>query len=181
MLKQNSLIIILCLVIGILSFGCSSKPKNLGSCPQVGFVNGLDRLTVFDRGNNRQKPGMLFSSQMGHLWTSCNFQKKGVAVLVKFSLNSHIPMDQGATDVEVSYLVATTNPEGKILAKEIFDLDVNFSDGQTQIKSDDEFELFIPSNVRRSFEGYKILIGFKLSQSQIDYNQKMFLQSRARK
>jgi len=176
MLKQKSLVIILCVFIGILSFGCTSNKKTTGVCPQVGFVNGLDRLTVFDPENKLSEPIVLFSSQMGELETSCSFGKKGVVMLVKFSLNSHIPVDQGATDVEVSYLVATTNPDGIILAKEIFGLNIKFAVGKTRIKSDDEVELFIPSSGGRDFRGYKVLIGFQLSQSQIDYNQKRSLQ-----
>ena len=173
MVEKRFFIVVIIGFFSLASYGCTNKPRQAEFCPKVGFVNGIDRVTVFDEAKSEDNPVILFSSQMRRLETSCRFGNDGVTVSAEFGLHSSLAEEQGATVVEALYLVAALNPNGRILAKETFDLNITFPAGETRVRQEDEVELFIPSSRGRDFRGYRILLGFQLSKSQIDYNRRL--------
>jgi len=74
-------------------------------------------------------------------------------------------------DVHLAYLVATVDPNGRILAKEVYQTKIAFSDGMETVRKKEEVVVFIPSHVKTNLRGYKILIGFELTESQLQYNK----------
>ncbi|MBH69317.1 MAG: hypothetical protein CMM58_13265 [Rhodospirillaceae bacterium] len=173
MIEKKILIVVMIGFFSLAGYGCANKPMQAEFCPKVGFVNGIDRVTVFDESKSEDNPVILFSAQMRRLETSCKFDDNGVTVSAEFSLHSSLAKEQGATVVEALYLVAALHPDGRILAKETFDLNIRFPAGETRLSQDEAIALFIPSSGGRDFRGYRILLGFQLSKSQIDYNRRL--------
>ena len=95
----------------------------------------------------------------------------GVTVSTVMELFSKLSGYDTPADVHLSYLVATVDPNGRILAKEVYQTKIAFSDGMETVRKKEEVVVFIPSRVKTNLRGYKILIGFELTASQLQYNK----------
>ena len=154
-----------------LTFGCTSSSNETAYCPQVGIVSDLDRLTEIDTRDLGSTTSILFSSRIQRLGVACNVSSDGVTVSTVMELFSKLSVYDTPADVHLSYLVATVDPNGRILAKEIYQTKIGFSDGMETVRKKEEVVVFIPSRVKSNLRRYKILIGFELTESQLQYNK----------
>ena len=154
-----------------LTFGCMSSSNETAYCPQVGIVSDLDRLTEIDTRDLGSTTSILFSSRIQRLGVACKVSSDGVTVSTVMELFSKLSGYDTPADVHLSYLVATVDPNGRILAKEIYQTKIGFSDGMETARKKEEVVVFIPSRVKSNLRGYKILIGFELTESQLQYNK----------
>ena len=154
-----------------LTFGCMSSSNETAYCPQVGIVSDLDRLTEIDTRDLGSTTSILFSSRIQRLGVACKVSSDGVTVSTVMELFSKLSGYDTPADVHLSYLVATVDPNGRILAKEIYQTKIGFSDGMETVRKKEEVVVFIPSRVKSNLRGYKILIGFELTESQLQYNK----------
>ena len=152
--------------------GCASGPPRVEVCPIVSFVDGLERVTAFGQDGAASLSNVAFSAQMTQLGAVCSFGRKGATVTATFLLIA----DRGPADQErvarPSYFVAVTDPNGEILAKEIFQTEIPFADNRRRVGRQEEVEPFLPSSGSRDFTGYRVLIGFQLSKEQVEFNRK---------
>ena len=170
LVKKMTRFIIQILFIG-LTFGCMSSSNETAYCPQVGIVSDLDRLTEIDTRDLGSTTSILFSSRIQRLGVACKVSSDGVTVSTVMELFSKLSGYDTPADVHLSYLVATVDPNGRILAKEIYQTKIGFSDGMETVRKKEEVVVFIPSRVKSNLRGYKILIGFELTESQLQYNK----------
>ena len=154
-----------------LTFGCMSSSNETAYCPQVGIVSDLDRLTEIDTRDLGSTTSILFSSRIQRLGVACKVSSDGVTVSTVMELFSKLSGYDTPVDVHLAYLVATVDPNGRILAKEIYQTKIGFSDGMETVRKKEEVVVFIPSRVKSNLRGYKILIGFELTESQLRYNK----------
>ena len=154
-----------------LTFGCMSSSNETAYCPQVGIVSDLDRLTEIETRDLGSTTNILFSSRIQRLGVACKVSSDGVTVSTVMELFSKLSGYDTPADVHLSYLVATVDPNGRILAKEIYQTKIGFSDGMETVRKKEEVVVFIPSRVKSNLRGYKILIGFELTESQLQYNK----------
>ena len=75
------------------------------------------------------------------------------------------------TDVDLRYLIATIDPSDQILAKEIYKTTVSFMDGAQTARNTQEVEVFIPLPLEIDLRNYKVLVGFELTEVQLQYNR----------
>ena len=154
-----------------LTFGCMSSSNETAYCPQVGIVSDLDRLTEIETRDLGSTTNILFSSRIQQLGVACKVSSDGVTVSTVMELFSKLSGYDTPADVHLAYLVATVDPNGRILAKEIYQTKIGFSDGMETVRKKEEVVVFIPSRVKSNLRGYKILIGFELTESQLQYNK----------
>ena len=68
--------------------------------------------------------------------------------------------------------VAITDPEGNVMAKEIFQVEIAFNDNRRRVGRKEEIEPFIPyQGPDGDFTGYRVLIGFQLPE-QVEFNKR---------
>ena len=170
LVKKMTRFIIQILFIG-LTFGCTSSSNETAYCPQVGIVSDLDRLTEIETRDIGSTTNILFDSRIQRLGVACKVSGDGITVSTVFELFSKLSGYDTPADVHLSYLVATVDPNGRILAKEIYQTKIGFSDGMETVRKKEEVVVFIPSRVKSNLRGYKILIGFELTESQLQYNK----------
>ena len=140
-------------------------------CPQVGIVSDLDRLTEIETRDIGSTKNILFSSRIQRLGVACKVSSGGITVSTVFDLFSKLSGYETPVDVHLAYLVATVDPNGRILAKEVYQTKIGFSDGVETVIKKEEAVVFFPSRVKSNLRGYKILIGFELTESQLQYNK----------
>jgi hypothetical protein len=161
------------LLAGLLLTSCSTSGPRVQICPVVSFVDGLDRATVFRAEGGADLSNVLFSAEVKELKAICQFGRKGATVSAKFLLIA----DRGLGDHEriarPDYFVAVTNPQGDILAKEVFQAEIPFSDNRRRVGRNEEVEPFLPyQGDSGDFTGYRVLIGFQLSAEQVAFNKR---------
>ena len=161
------------LLAGLLLTSCSTGEPRVQICPVVSFVDGLDRATVFGAEGGADLSNVLFSAEVRELKAVCQFGRKGAAVSAQFLLIA----DRGLGDRErvahPDYFVAVTNPKGDILAKEVFQVEIPFSDNRRRVGRKEEVEPFLPyQGENGDFTGYRVLIGFQLSAEQVVFNKR---------
>ena len=74
------------------------------------------------------------------------------------------------TTVEINYFAAAIAPDGSVLTKENFDLEIPFSQKNTEVTQEQIINPFFPKKTSNNFSGYKLLIGFQLNKRQVAFN-----------
>ena len=159
-------ILIICL-----GFGCASSPNKIAYCPKVGVASDLDRVTKIELAANQSKSNILLSSKIQRLRTRCTASADGITISIVFDLFSKLSRYDIPTDVDLRYLIATIDPSDQILAKEIYKTTVSFMDGTQTARNTQEVEVFIPSPLEIDFRNYKVLVGFELTEAQLQSNR----------
>ncbi len=139
----------------------------------VSFIDGLDKVTVFGEQGGADLANVLYSAEVTQLAAVCTFKRNGAEVAAEFLLIA----DRGLGDREriarPTYFVAITDPEGNVMAKEIFEAAIPFNDNRRRVGRKEEIEPFIPyQGPDGDFTGYRVLIGFQLTPEQVDFNKR---------
>ena len=162
----------LVLVVALALLSACATDNRVEVCPQVNFVDGLQRMTAFGPAVGADLSNVAYSAQMVQLAAVCSFGRRGATVTAEFLLIA----DRGPADRErvarLDYFVAVADVEGEILAKEIFHSEIPFADNRRRVGRKEEIEPFMPSRSGdRDFTGYRVLIGFQLSPEQVEFNR----------
>ena len=159
-------ILIICL-----GFGCASSPHESAYCPKVGVASDLDRVTKIEFVVNQSKSNILLSSKIQRLRTKCTASADGITISIVFDLFSKLSRYDIPTDVDLRYLIATIDPNDQILAKEVYKTTVSFMNGIQTARNTQEVEVFIPSPGEIDFRNHKVLVGFELTEVQLQHNR----------
>lgn len=170
---MRGIAIVTTLLAGLVVASCSSAPPRAEVCPVVSFIDGLDKVTVFGEQGGADLANVLYSAEVTQLAAVCIFKRNGAEVAAEFLLIA----DRGLGDREriarPSYFVAITDPEGNVMAKEIFQAEIPFNDNRRRVGRKEEIEPFIPyQGPDGDFTGYRVLIGFQLTPEQVDFNKR---------
>ena len=155
-----------------------------GDCPEVELVGELGVLSEFTNPSN-PKPGNLVSRvSMGNVQTACSYSAKSVTVDLKMVfdgvLGPHGRVAKNDTPFySYPFFVAVTEPDGDILAKEVFAASMTYDMGQDHQVYNESLRQIIPVASRDRGSKYKILVGFQLTQQQLDYNRAELVKARA--
>jgi len=170
MFKNKFLIYISSMLFLIFVSGCSSKATEDRICPTVAFVDGLERMTLFRDTSSREASNILFTSQFGSLSAKCSFSGDGANIETSFLIKSSMNDVKKDTAVKINYFAAAIAPDGRVLTKENFDLQIPFSKKNTDVTQEQIINPFFPRKTSNNFAGYKLLIGFQLNKSQVAFN-----------
>lgn len=158
---------------GLALASCSSRAPRVEVCPVVSFVDGLDKVTAFGAEGGADLANVVYSAEVKQLEAVCTFERKGAAVSAAFLVIA----DRGLGDRErvarPSYFVAVTDPQGNVMAKEVFETEIPFNDNRRRVGRKEEIEPFVPyQGPNGDFTGYRILIGFQLTPEQVEFNKR---------
>tara|TARA_B100000700_G_scaffold315250_1_gene403027 strand:+ start:699 stop:1223 length:525 start_codon:yes stop_codon:yes gene_type:complete len=159
-------ILIICL-----GFGCASYSNEMTYCPKVGVISDLDRVTKIEMAASQSKSNVLLSSKIQRLGTKCKAAADGITISIVFDLFSKLSRYDIPTDVDLRYLIAIIDPNDQILAKQVYKTTVSFMDGIQTTKNTQEAEVFIPSSGNNDFRNHKVLVGFELTEAQLQLNR----------
>ena len=159
-------ILIICL-----AFGCASPSNKIAYCPKVGVISDLDRVPKIEMAASQSKSNILFSSKIQRLRIKCTTNTDGITISIVFDLFSKLSRYDIPIDVDLRYLIATIDPNDQILAKEVYKTTVSFMDGIQTARNTQEVEVFIPSLGEIDFRNHKVLVGFELTEVQLQHNR----------
>ncbi|HEY1961898.1 MAG TPA: hypothetical protein VGG69_05740 [Rhizomicrobium sp.] len=155
-----------------LALAACSESK-LERCPGVSVLVDTGSLTL-TQANGSGQPNVLYTVQMADAKRDCDIPK------YSHEMTGGITIDFRATRINtaaaatyvVPYFVAITT-EGKVLAKQQFQVAFSFQPGETTTAfSDSVNSLALTIGRDKKATDYGILVGFQLTKAQLEYNRR---------
>ncbi|BBK45428.1 hypothetical protein STVA_54480 [Allostella vacuolata] len=162
---------------GALLAGCGSWNPFKASepppaCPKAVVVNDLSRLTEFRPGTGRDLSDVVYSAGIERVDSGCEYDRRR-KVTMQTTVN--IVVERGPADrarqAQITYFVAVADAANQILARETFTMPVKFDGNVTRMQASEEIEQVIQLS-GGSGAGYKIFVGFPLTEEQLGYNRR---------
>ncbi|HEY0900489.1 MAG TPA: hypothetical protein VGD95_00065 [Micavibrio sp.] len=147
-------------------------------CPQVAVVEELKSLTQFEV-PAAPTPGEKISTvAMTGLDTKCTVTENTVAVDIAVRFDGALgpqAVDWNAPSRSFAYpyFIAVTTPTGEILSKEVFAATIRYDQGETAITQQEKTRQVIPLREDSKPGQYEILIGFQLTEDELNYARMM--------
>ena len=152
-------------------FGGSSSSSDASNvyCPAPLTVADAQRLTRFKDGPGRDPRDIVFEAASG---TTCELTRNqlNVDVIMRISVNAGPSVGAGTT--QVPYFVRVINTSGAVVQGQEFTADFRLSGGSPRGTSQEELSLRLPYNQISDLAGYRIAIGLKPSQEELNYNRR---------
>ena len=145
-------------------------------CPEVEIVDDLSSLSDFSNPRNPSAGNLISRIDLKSAQSTCRLASSSAIVDVKLIFNGKLGAKgrQGTSDkpfFSYPFFVAITSPTGKILAKEIFAASMTYNSGEAVHAYYENLRQVIPIRSKDQAHRYKVLIGFQVTQDQLDYNR----------
>jgi hypothetical protein len=148
----------------------AAQPK---PCPTIGVLDGADKITIFN-GQGQDLTDLVVRAEISKAAIACEYDVEASTISVDIAFNGAAEMGPAASASEMNLkgFLAITRRGGKRVSKQIYDIPINFEDGRKIrfLKSIDD--TVIPYGGDSNGAIYEFLVGFQVSQSQLDYNRK---------
>lgn len=148
---------------------------NTAVCPDAAILANTASLPAFDPSKGDDPSSVIYNVAMTNVKTRCDYSKRDNTADANLRIFYTATRPPGGDDAHyrVPYYVAVTSG-GEIVDKQIHWLEFDFPKSTPTVTG----EGYVGSVViavdhqKRSYE-YHLLIGFQLTQAQLDYNKKM--------
>ena len=154
-------------------FGGGSKSDDSSSvyCPAPLTVADAKRLTRFKDGPGRDPRDIVFEAALVASGTTCELSRNQLSVnlIMRISVNAGPSVGAGAT--QVPYFVRVINNSGGVVQGQQFTADFRLTSGNPRGASQEELTLRLPYNEISDLAGYRIAIGLKPTQEELNYNR----------
>jgi len=156
---------------GVLALaGCALAEDRRGPCPPAFVLKDASQITKFT-GGGRDVTDTLYSGAVTGVTTGCfNFGDSVESEAeIRFSVSAGPALRSKTQDIQ--YFVALMR-EDRVVAKEIYARTVTFQQGQRTVTFTEEIEeVAIPISARPEALKYQIVVGFQLTEDEVEYNR----------
>ncbi len=160
----------------LLLAGCGSwnpfgKGETPPACPKAIVVSDLSQVTEFRPGAGRDLSDVVHAAQVERVDSTCEYDRRR-KVTVQAVVN--LLVERGPADrsrqAAITYFVAVADPADQILARQTFTVPVKFDGNVTRMRASEDIEQIIQLSGGTG-AGYKIYVGFPLTEEQLEYNR----------
>ncbi len=153
-----------------------------GNCPTIKIVEELATANTFSDISNPQDYNLISRALVTQAENTCSYSGKTATIDLKLTFSGQIGSKaQNQNSFSTPYFVAVTQPNGSILAKEVFSTTLTQQPGTIQTTQYETLRHIIPIANPNDGPKYKILIGFQLTQEQLQHNRAVIAAERAAK
>ena len=141
-------------------------------CPQVAIVRELQ--TYRDYGREQPDPSQLVAAgKLIKVVGDCAYTDDGIDVKFELDMAAQRGPRLGGEHTSLPYFIAVLDPQQNILTKNTLSADFDLPDNRKIVEHTDNLHISIPlaKDKKRFGSNYQILIGFQLSQEQLDANR----------
>lgn len=147
-----------------------------GNCPAVEVVEDLASVNEFTNEKQPLPENIISSANIKRVQSTCSYGMKSVTVDMKLEIDSKLGPQEKTLQSKTPffsypYFVAVLAPNGQILAKEVFAASMTYEEGAGMHNYVEELRQIIPTRSRYEGSKFKVLIGFQLSDEQLDFNR----------
>lgn len=148
---------------------CGSTPD--GPCPRVGVLSDAAEVASFREGGGRDLGDLIVFGRLTNVASQCDYDEGELEAEVTLTLQAEIGPAAASGKQQLTYFVAVTETDRRVLAKEVFPLAIAFDDARVVTVRDTVEEVTIPLPAGRRGDSYEILVGFELTPEQLAYNR----------
>lgn len=166
--------------LGLLALGAcgsSDPPPPPPPCPTALLLGGADRISAYRPGAEARPSELRYVAALSNLQSTCRYDEDGQGVEVDLSF--HLIAERGPalsdTPEEVTYFVATTAPDRRILAKDLLETELVFEEGEAFAGWSEELTLRLPSVRTNEASGYSLFVAFQLNDAQLERRRQPLL------
>ncbi|GLQ05684.1 hypothetical protein [Sneathiella chinensis] len=142
-------------------------------CPQVAVLPHADAITIFRPGQGRDLVDVQYEGVIAPVSGECSYEDDDSVIAVDLILRIGAIKGPAATSQtqEFPYFIAVADRNKKILNKKVFTSPVSVPEGRRRGGVEEETVQRIPLPTGRFGPDYTIILGFQLTQEQLDYNR----------
>ncbi len=147
-----------------------------GNCPRVEIVDELSIMNEYIDISDQQPYNLISNVNLTQAESNCNYSGKSATVDLKLAFEGSLGprarvKDNDRPFFSYPFFVAVTAPNGTILAKEVFSASMTYDTGQDHQTYYESMRQIIPITDPARGNRYKVLVGFQLSQDQLNQNR----------
>lgn len=147
---------------------CNRTPP---ACPRASIISDGATVTRFREGTGRDLTDVVVKGEIVDVAVDCNYDRRGVDVALQVAIAAtRGPADRNRV-ADFEYFVAVTDPQRNILAKEVFQVRLQFPPNAQRTGTVDEIEPRIPLKNRDEGVDYQIIVGFQLTPEEMEWNR----------
>ena len=153
--------------------GRSEKEQAAASyCPQPLTVQDAQRITRFKEGAGRDPRDVVFEAAMVNAGTACKIGRNRleVDVVMRIAVNAGPSIAGGVT--RVPFFVRVLDAGGNVIVGKDELADYKLSQASPRGMTDETVAVTLPFSEVREVGGYRIAVGLKPSQQELDYNRR---------
>ena len=168
------------LIAVVLLVGCQSKVaeafdtrQNAGPCPPVGWLYDVARYVQFADPSDETYTKIAYTAEITDVRSFCRYAGKDpldAQLEIDFAFGKGPAADKDSHTYP--YFVAVTRRNGKVLAKEYYNVEADFNGKKLDGKTESFSKILIP-RLDESIAGtnFEIVVGFDLSADQLEFNR----------
>lgn len=167
------------MLVGAAVGGCTSDTENLTVCPRVAVLTEAGTLTRFEPGPGRDILDITYQVDVGDLPAQCTFvdtKKQGRRVTVELAPVFVAERGPADSDGKASFTwFVSVVRDGEILSKQPFEEVAEFPANRSRTiiqENDPPVVVDIPLPYKGAEYEYEVLVGFQLTQDELDYNRR---------
>jgi hypothetical protein len=151
------------------------RSDNKSVCPDANILANTSVIPAFDPAQGADPSNVVYTGQITDLASRCDYSKRenSIDANVRITFKATRPPGGEEAHYKVPYYIAVTSG-GQIVDKQIHWLEFDFPKASAAVQMEelvDGIEIAVARD-KKSYD-YHLLIGFQLTQAQIDYNKKM--------
>jgi len=155
--------------------GCGSSEKEQQAasyCPQPLTVQDAQRITRFKEGPGRDPRDVVFEAQLLGAGTQCKMSRNRleVDVLMRIAVNAGPSVGGGVT--RVPFFVRVVDASGAVVVGKDELADYKLGPTSPRGVSQEEMAVELPFSNLTDLGGYRIAVGLKPTQPELDYNRR---------
>ena len=169
-------------VLAILVSACGvfeKKEPPPGPCPRALILADAATITQFRDGTGRDLLDVSHGGRIARVHSDCTYDmKKDGTGVMKAQVFIAIDAERGPANrnriVPYRYFVTLSDSNHEPITKGAFDLVANFADNTTRVTLvDDTVEMTVPIRPGQSGRSFIVLVGFQLTEDQLQYNRQI--------
>ncbi len=145
-------------------------------CPRVSALPELSRVTQFADESNPVSETVLSNTVLTKLDSSCITTESAINLDIVLNFTSSLgtaglSQNSAQSSYSHAYFLAVVDPQGQIIAKDVFALSPVFQSGQKEVFSTERLQQTIPLSSKTPANQYQVMVGFQLSEAELAHNR----------
>ncbi len=157
----------------------AKKEPPPGPCARAMILADAEQLTRFRDGPGRDILDVSYSGRLSRVFADCTYDmSKDRTGVMQVRVYLAIDAERGPANTDrvapYRYFVTLIDAKREPIAKGVFDLAAQFPGNVTRMTlTDDTVEMKVPIAAGQSGKDFTILVGFQLTEDQLDYNRRV--------
>lgn len=155
--------------------GGSSEDSETAYCPEPFTVQDAGRLTHFKDGPGRDPRDVEYEAALTGVGAKCSLRRNRMDVTLVMRVAATAGPSVVAGQTRVPYFVRVIGASGQVVQGQDFTADFRLSSANPRGQSQEELNLTLPFSQIQELGSYRIAVGLKPSQDELEYNRRQGL------